>query len=134
MTMTTRILFALLPVAAAACVSVRPVLAPAQFVPTSQPQLVWVTVENGEQLALSRPTITGDSLSGQHFGDRVDLLGGKGDDGRSRRQPRKLGRAGIAQGREARPPDDLGLGKQSAHHWRQAVRAQDHGLLAAARV
>ena len=69
--MTTRILLALLPLAATACVSVRPVLVPAQFIPTSQPQLVWVTVENGEQLALSRPTITGDTLSGQHFGDRV---------------------------------------------------------------
>ena len=69
--MTTRTLFALLPVAAAACVSVRPVLAPAQFIPASQPQLVWVTVESGEQLALSRPTITGDTLSGHHFGDRI---------------------------------------------------------------
>jgi len=71
--MTTRIALALLPLTAAACVSVRPVLAPASFIPMSQPDLVWVTVDNGEQLALTRPTITGDTLSGNHFGERVNL-------------------------------------------------------------
>ena len=52
----------------------------------------------------------------QHLGDRIDLLGREGDDGGARRQARELGRAGIAQGREARPADDLGLGEQGADH------------------
>lgn len=71
--MTARALLPLLPLATAACMSVRPVLAPAKFIPTSRPDLVWVTVDNGEQLALTRPPITGDTLSGNHFGDRVTL-------------------------------------------------------------
>ena len=50
----------------------------------------------------------------QHFGERVDLLGREGDDGGARRQPRQLGAAGVAQGREARPADDLRLGQQFA--------------------
>ena len=68
----------------------------------------------------------------QHLGQRVDLLGGEGDDRRARRQARQLDAAGIAQGREARAADDLGLGQQLADDRLQRVRAEDQRLLAAA--
>lgn len=51
--------------------SVRPVLAPATFIPARQPDVVWVTVQTGEQLALTRPTITGDTLTGHQLGERI---------------------------------------------------------------
>jgi hypothetical protein len=66
--MITRILVALLPVAAAACVSVRPVLAPAQFIPTKQPEVVWVTQQSGEVIPVARPTLRGDTLVGNWLG------------------------------------------------------------------
>ena len=68
----------------------------------------------------------------QHLGERVDLLGREGDDGRARRQARELDAAGIAQGREARAADDLGLGQQLADDRLQRVGAEDQRLLAAA--
>jgi hypothetical protein len=68
----------------------------------------------------------------KHLGDCVDLLGREGDDRRARRKARQLGGPGIAQSRETRAADDLGLWKQSADHGRQAFRAEDHRLLAAA--
>jgi hypothetical protein len=46
----------------------------------------------------------------QHLGDRIDLLGREGDDRRSLGKARQLHRAGIAQRRKTRPPDDFGLG------------------------
>ena len=67
-----RALVLLLPIAAA-CVSVRPVLAPATFIPTRQPDLVWVTVQTGERLALARPTITGDTLTGHQLGELITV-------------------------------------------------------------
>ena len=68
----------------------------------------------------------------QHLGERVDLLGGEGDDGRARRQARELDAAGIAQSREARAADDLGVGQQLADDRPQRVGAEDQRLLAAA--
>ncbi len=68
----------------------------------------------------------------QHFGERVNLLGGESDDGRARRQSRKLGAAGIAQGRKTRAADDLGFGEKLADQRLQRVRTEDQGLLAAA--
>ena len=68
----------------------------------------------------------------QHLGERVDLLGGEGDDRRARRQARELDAAGIAQRREARPADDLGVGQQLANDRPQRVGAEDQRLLAAA--
>ena len=65
----------------------------------------------------------------QHLSDRVDLLGREGDDGRPWRQPRKLGRARIRKGREARPADDLGLREQRPHHRRKRFGAENHRLL-----
>ena len=54
------------------------------------------------------------SEAAEHLGERVDLLGGEGDDRRPRRQARQLDVAGIAQGREARPADDLRFGQKLA--------------------
>ena len=68
----------------------------------------------------------------QHLGERVDLLGGEGDDRRARRQAGELDAAGIAQGREARAADDLGVGQQLADDRLQRVRAEDQSLFAAA--
>ena len=69
----------------------------------------------------------------QHLGQRVDLLGREGDDGRARRQARQLDAAGVAQGRKARTADDLGLGQELADDRLQRVGAEDQRLLAAAR-
>ena len=69
----------------------------------------------------------------QHLGQRVDLLGGESDDRAARRQARQLGRAGVAQGRKARPADDLGVGQELADQRPKRVGAEDQRLLAAAR-
>ena len=69
----------------------------------------------------------------QHLGERVDLLGREGDDRAARRQARELDRAGIAQGREARAADDLGVGEQLADDRAERVGAKDERFLAAAR-
>ena len=68
----------------------------------------------------------------KHLGERVDLLGGEGDDGGARRKARQLDAAGIAQRRKARPSDDLGVGQQLADDRPKRVRAEDQRLLAAA--
>ncbi len=70
----------------------------------------------------------------QHFGDRIDLFGTEGDDRTARRQPRQLARPDVLQRGKARPLGDLGLGNQLADQRCQRCRAQQHGLLAAARV
>ncbi len=68
----------------------------------------------------------------QRLGHRIDFLGREGDDRRAARQPGKLLGAGIAERREARAADNLRLGHQCLEHRPQAVRSQDHRLLAAA--
>ena len=54
------------------------------------------------------------SEAAQHLGQRVNLLGGEGDDGGARRQARQLDVAGVAQGREARAADDFRFGQELA--------------------
>ena len=68
----------------------------------------------------------------QHLGQRIDLLARESDDRAARGQARELGRARVAQGREARAADDLGLGQQLADERLQRRRAEDQRLLAAA--
>jgi hypothetical protein len=46
------------------CTAVRPVAAPASFIPEEQPEQVWVASEEGETFALLRPQIRGDSVTG----------------------------------------------------------------------
>ena len=50
----------------------------------------------------------------QHLGERIDLLGREGDDRAARGQARQFAGTGKAQGRKARPADDLGLGNELA--------------------
>lgn len=75
--MNLRSLVALVPFAAAACVTVRPVAAPVTFIPQQQPELVWVTAADheGQTIPVGRPTIRGDSLHGHWLGtsERVSL-------------------------------------------------------------
>ena len=63
-------LCAIIPFAAAACVTVRPVATPASFIPQRQPELVWVTSSDheGQTIPVGRPMIQGDSLYGQWLG------------------------------------------------------------------
>ena len=68
----------------------------------------------------------------KRLGDGIDFLGAERDDRRAARQTGELLRPGIAEGREARPADHLGLGHQRLQHGFQAVGAEDHRLLAAA--
>ena len=68
----------------------------------------------------------------QHLGQRVNLLGRKGDDRRARRQARQFDRPGITQRREARPADDLRFGQQLPDQGLQRVGTENQGLLAAA--
>ncbi len=69
----------------------------------------------------------------QHLGDGVHLLGAERDDRRALGQAADLLGAGIGQGREARPADDLRLGHQRLDHRPQRLRPQEHRLLAPAR-
>lgn len=57
---------ALLPVLTGACVSIRPVIAPATFVTQQQPEVVWVNAGDhpDQMIPLARPTVVGDSLHG----------------------------------------------------------------------
>ena len=45
------------------------------------------------------------ALPADQFGDRVDLVGGEGDDGRASRQARQLLLSGIGEVRQPRPGD-----------------------------
>jgi hypothetical protein len=67
------IIVVLLP--AAACVTVRPIAAPATFIPQRNPELVWVTHHDGEVIPVVRPSLRGDSLHGTWLGtaERVTL-------------------------------------------------------------
>ena len=66
--MNTRVLLVLLPLGAAACMSVRPVLTPSNFIPQQNPDLVWVTSQQGEVIPLARPSLRGDTLVGNWLG------------------------------------------------------------------
>lgn len=61
-------LLALIPLGAAACVTVRPVLAPTSFIPARSPDIVWVTAHSGEVIPVGQPALRGDTLVGQWAG------------------------------------------------------------------
>lgn len=48
----------------AACSSLQPVREPVQYIPTVNPDLVYVTFHNRAQVPLARPRVSGDSLIG----------------------------------------------------------------------
>lgn len=51
-----------------ACVTIRPVTAPASFIPRQSPEYVWVQQQDGELYQVARPAIHGDTLVGLRFG------------------------------------------------------------------
>jgi hypothetical protein len=59
--------------AASACVSVRPVASPEQFIPAQQPEVVWVTTHQEETIPIAGPTVRNAAISGiwQGVGDSV---------------------------------------------------------------
>jgi len=73
-------------------------------------------------------------LPADEFGDRIDLLGRKGDDGRAARQARDLLLAGVGELRQARPGDDVGAGQQLLDERAHRGRTDDQRLGAAALV
>ncbi|QYU66739.1 glycosyltransferase [Leptolyngbya sp. 15MV] len=70
----------------------------------------------------------------QHLGHGIDLLGGEGDDGAPRRHPAELARADMPERREARAGDHFGPGQQRADQRLERACAEQHRLLAPARV
>lgn len=68
--MRTRLVTALLPCVSAACMTVRPVIAPASFVTQRQPEVVWVSAADhaAHPIPLGRPAVVGDSLQGLWLG------------------------------------------------------------------
>lgn len=53
-----------------ACMSVRPVLTPRSFIAQQNPELVWVTSQEGEVIPIARPSLRGDTLVGHWLGTR----------------------------------------------------------------
>lgn len=66
--MNVRSLVVLIAIGGAGCVTVRPVVAPANYIPQQKPDLVWVTSHAGEVIPIARPTISGDTVIGQWLG------------------------------------------------------------------
>jgi len=71
-------------------------------------------------------------LAADQFRDRVDLVGGEGDDGGAARLAGDLSVAGKFEARQARPRHDRGAGQQALDDRAHGGRTQQHGLVAAA--
>ena len=69
------------------------------------------------------------TLAAQEFGDGVDLLGRKGDDGAATRQSGNLALADEAQLREPGALHDRNAGQQHANDRRHYARADQQGLV-----
>lgn len=52
----------------AACFRIQPVTRPADFIPQSNPELVWVHQQDGEIVPVARPALLGDTLLGIRAG------------------------------------------------------------------
>ena len=74
------------------------------------------------------------ALAADQLGDRIDLVGGEGDDRRALRQPRQLLLPGIGEHRHARPRDDVHAGQELLDDAAHGRRAEEQRLLAAAQV
>ncbi len=74
------------------------------------------------------------ALAPHHLGQGEDIGDGKSDDGAARRQARHLLGADMAQGREARPADELDFRHEAAQQRLDRIRAQEHSLVPAARM
>jgi len=55
-------------VAGSACVSVRPVVSPEQFIPAQQPNLVWVTTTHEEVIPVAEPMVHNAAIRGTWLG------------------------------------------------------------------
>ncbi|MDP3912074.1 MAG: hypothetical protein Q8Q14_16955 [Gemmatimonadales bacterium] len=66
--MNLRPLAVALSVGTAACVTVRPVAAPVNFIPQQNPEIVWITAQSGEVIPVSRPVLRGDTVTGHWIG------------------------------------------------------------------
>ena len=71
------------------------------------------------------------TLATDQLGDCIDLVSGKGDDGRSARQPRDLLRSCIKELREPRSFDDSQPGQQVFKNAAHARRSEQQSFLAA---
>ena len=73
-------------------------------------------------------------MATHQLGDRVDGVGGEGDDGAARRQAGELLRAGVSELREAVARLDDELGAETSDQGRRGRRAQQHRFGDPARV
>ncbi len=62
--MVIRVLIAGVALLGSACVSVRPVVAPEQFIPAQQPELVWVTTPDDEVIPVAAPAVRDAAIVG----------------------------------------------------------------------
>ena len=74
------------------------------------------------------------AMAADQFGDRIDRLGRKGDDGAAARQAGQLLRTGVGQRRQALAELDLGIRTEAADKGNDGRRAEQHRLRAPARV
>jgi hypothetical protein len=52
----------------AGCFTIQPVRRPADFIPQTNPELVWIRQQDGEVLPVARPSLLGDTLVGIRAG------------------------------------------------------------------
>ena len=52
----------------AGCFTIQPVRRPADFIPQSNPELVWVRQQDGEVVPVARPALQGDTIVGLRAG------------------------------------------------------------------
>jgi len=57
----------------AGCFTIQPVRRPADFIPQSHPELVWVRQPDGEVVPVARPSLVGDTLVGLRAGTPESL-------------------------------------------------------------
>ena len=74
------------------------------------------------------------ALAADQLGDRVDLVGGEGDDRAAPRQPRQFLRPGVDELRETLAGLDFRAGREPVNERRGRRRSHQHGLGAPARV
>ena len=74
------------------------------------------------------------ALAADQFGDGVNFVGRKRDDGRAARQPRELLLAGISEHRQPRPADDVRAGQQLLDHRPHGGGAEHQRFLARAAI
>lgn len=59
---------ALIALSSSACFTIQPVARPADFIPQTSPELVWVRHPEGEVIPVAKPKLFGDTLVGMRAG------------------------------------------------------------------